>query len=123
MSTSSTPPGDSPAAWSGRFSEPVSEIVKRYTASFPFDYRLAEFDIQGSLAHAAMLHHVGVLSKDDLDAIRHGMAELLAEIRAGGFSWSLDREDVHLNIEAALTSRLSLSMVQSADRWSGIRLS
>ena len=69
MSTSSTPPDGAPAAWSGRFSEPVSEIVKRYTASIPFDYRLAEFDIQGSLAHAAMLHHVGVLSKDDLEAI------------------------------------------------------
>ncbi|MBU4499755.1 MAG: argininosuccinate lyase, partial [Gammaproteobacteria bacterium] len=65
MSTTSTPP----AAWSGRFSEPVSEIVKRYTASISFDYRLAEFDIQGSLAHAAMLHHVGVLSKADLAEI------------------------------------------------------
>ncbi|MDO9636552.1 MAG: lyase family protein, partial [Thiobacillus sp.] len=103
MSTSSTPPT---GAWSGRFSEPVSEIVKRYTASIPFDYRLAEFDIQGSLAHAAMLHHVGVLSKDDLEAIRGGMAELLTEIRAGGFNWSLDREDVHLNIEAALTAKI-----------------
>jgi argininosuccinate lyase len=102
MSTPSTPP----AAWSGRFSEPVSEIVKRYTASIPFDYRLAEFDIQGSLAHAAMLHHVGVLSNDDLAAIQRGMAELLGEIRAGGFAWSLDREDVHLNIEAALTAKI-----------------
>jgi argininosuccinate lyase len=101
----STPP-DTPAAWSGRFSEPVAETVKRYTASIPFDYRLAEFDIQGSLAHAAMLHHVGVLSKDDLDAIRHGMAGLLAEIRDGRFVWSLDREDVHLNIEAALTAKI-----------------
>jgi len=102
MSTSSTPP----AAWSGRFSEPVSEIVKRYTASIPFDYRLAEFDIQGSLAHAAMLHHIKVLSKDDLAAIQRGMAELLTEIRAGGFAWSLDKEDVHLNIEAALTAKI-----------------
>jgi argininosuccinate lyase len=102
MSTPSTPP----AAWSGRFSEPVSEIVKRYTASIPFDYRLAEFDIQGSLAHAAMLHHVGVLSKEDLVAIQRGMAELLTEIRAGGFAWSLDKEDVHLNIEAALTAKI-----------------
>jgi argininosuccinate lyase len=103
MSTSTTPPT---GAWSGRFAEPVSEIVKRYTASIPFDHRLAEFDIQGSLAHAAMLHHVGVLSKDDLEAIRRGMAELAAEIRAGRFAWSLDREDVHLNIEAALTAKI-----------------
>lgn len=103
MSTSSTPPD---GAWSGRFSEPVSEIVKRYTASVPFDYRLAAFDIQGSLAHAAMLHHVGVLSQADLDAIRRGMAELLEDIRAGRFEWSLDKEDVHLNIEAALTAKI-----------------
>ena len=103
MNPPSTPAG---GAWSGRFSEPVSDIVKRYTASIPFDYRLAEFDIQGSLAHAAMLHHVGVLSKDDLAAIERGMAELLAEIRAGQFAWSLDREDVHLNIEAALTAKI-----------------
>ena len=106
MSTSSTPPAGAPTAWSGRFSEPVSDIVKRYTASIHFDYRLAEFDIQGSLAHAAMLHHVGVLSKDDLAAIRDGMAELLSEIRAGDFAWSLDKEDVHLNIEAALTAKI-----------------
>ncbi len=103
MSTSSTPPD---GAWSGRFSEPVSEIVKRYTASIPFDYRLAEFDIQGSLAHAAMLHHVGVLSQTDLEAIRRGMAGLLEDIRAGRFAWSLDKEDVHLNIEAALTAKI-----------------
>ena len=103
----STPPlSPPPAAWSGRFSEPVSETVKRYTASISFDYRLAEFDIQGSLAHAAMLHHVGVLSKVDFDAIQSGMAALLAEIRAGEFVWSLDREDVHLNIEAALTAKI-----------------
>jgi len=106
MSTPSTPSDGTPAAWSGRFSEPVSEIVKRYTASIPFDYRLAEFDIQGSLAHAAMLHHVGVLSKDDLTAIQGGMAELQTEIRAGQLVWSIDKEDVHLNIEAALTAKI-----------------
>ena len=105
MSTPPLPPPSSPA-WSGRFSEPVSETVKRYTASISFDYRLAEFDIQGSLAHAAMLHHVGVLSKADLVAIQSGMEALLAEIRAGEFIWSLDREDVHLNIEAALTAKI-----------------
>jgi argininosuccinate lyase len=106
MSTPSTPSDGTAAAWSGRFSEPVSEIVKRYTASIPFDYRLAEFDIQGSLAHAAMLHHVGILSKDDLAAIQRGMAELQTEIRAGRLVWSLDKEDVHLNIEAALTAKI-----------------
>jgi argininosuccinate lyase len=93
-------------AWSGRFSEPVDELVKRYTASIPFDYRLAEFDMKGSLAHARMLRHVGVLSAQDLAAIERGMAEILDEIRAGRFEWSLDLEDVHLNIEKALTNKI-----------------
>ena len=93
-------------AWSGRFSEPVDELVKRYTASIPFDYRLAEFDIKGSLAHARMLKHVGVLSAEDLAAIERGMTEILEEIRAGRFQWVLDLEDVHLNIEKALTARI-----------------
>lgn len=92
--------------WSGRFVEPVDELVKRYTASIPFDYRLAEFDIKGSLAHARMLTHVGVLSKEDLAAIEGGMAEILAEIQSGKFAWSLDMEDVHLNIEKALTAKI-----------------
>ena len=89
-------------AWSARFSEPVSELVKRYTASVDFDKRLAPFDIQGSLAHAEMLAHVGVISKDDLAQIEQGMATILQEIEAGDFEWSLDLEDVHLNIEKRL---------------------
>lgn len=93
-------------AWSGRFSEPVDELVKRFTASIPFDYRLAEFDIKGSLAHARMLAQVGVISPKDFAAIEQGMAEILAEIRAGQFEWSLDLEDVHLNIERALTAKI-----------------
>jgi argininosuccinate lyase len=92
--------------WSGRFSEPVAELVKRYTASVEFDRRLAEFDIQGSLAHAHMLHSVGILSGDDWNAIQQGLADLLGEIRAGRFEWSLDLEDVHLNIEKRLTERI-----------------
>jgi argininosuccinate lyase len=92
--------------WSGRFSEPVSERVKRYTASIPFDYRLAEFDIEGSIAHARMLKAVGVLSAGDLAAIERGLAEIREDIRAGRFQWSLDKEDVHLNIEAALTEKI-----------------
>ncbi len=92
--------------WSGRFAEPVDEKVKRYTASIPFDYRLAEFDIQGSLAHAAMLNQVGVMSGQDLADIRRGMEEILAEIRGGSFQWCLDLEDVHLNIEKALTAKI-----------------
>jgi len=90
-------------AWSGRFSEPVAELVKRYTASVGFDQRLAEFDIQGSLAHASMLHACGVLSAEDLADIRRGLGQISDEIASGAFKWSVDREDVHLNIEHRLT--------------------
>ncbi len=94
---------DSPKAWSGRFSQPVAELVKRYTASVEFDQRLAEFDIEGSLAHARMLAKQAIISQADLAAIERGMAEILADIRAGKFVWSIDEEDVHLNIEKRLT--------------------
>ena len=98
------PPADKEGkTWSGRFSEPVAELVKRYTASVSFDKKLAEFDIQGSLAHARMLHAVGVLSKNDLADIERGMACILDEITLGKFAWSIDLEDVHLNIEKRLT--------------------
>ena len=89
-------------AWSARFSEPVSELVKRYTASVTFDQRMARFDIQGSLAHAEMLAAVGVISADDRSAIERGMQQILEEIDAGAFQWSIDLEDVHLNIEKRL---------------------
>src|SRR5690606_33363709 len=84
-------------AWSARFSEPVSDLVKRYTASVNFDKRMANFDIQGSLAHADMLASIGIISSDDKAAIEHGMAQILEEIEAGEFTWSIDLEDVHLN--------------------------
>ena len=90
-------------AWSGRFSEPVDDLVKRFTASVGFDQRLAEFDIQGSVAHARMLHAVGILTATDLEAIEKGLAAIGDEIRAGTFPWSIDLEDVHLNIEHRLT--------------------
>ncbi len=105
MQSGNTPSGQE-IRWSGRFSEPVSELVKRYTASVDFDKRMAEFDIQGSLAHAAMLNRVGVLSDGDLAAIRGGMADILDDIRAGRFAWSVDLEDVHMNIERRLTEKI-----------------
>ncbi|HEY5633077.1 MAG TPA: argininosuccinate lyase [Burkholderiaceae bacterium] len=91
------------SAWSARFSEPVSELVKRYTASVDFDRRLAMHDIAGSIAHAEMLHAVGVLSEDDLHEIGNAMARIRGEIESGEFRWSVDLEDVHLNIEKRLT--------------------
>jgi len=97
-------PENAPAPWSGRFNEPVTELVKRYTASIGFDCRLAEFDIEGSIAHARMLHAVEILNAGDLAAIEQGLAQIRDEIRAGKFEWSSDLEDVHTNIERALTA-------------------
>lgn len=93
-------------SWSGRFSEPVAELVKKYTASVSFDKRLAEVDIQGSLAHAKMLNAQGIISGADIRAIEKGLKEILAEIKADKFEWLLDLEDVHLNIEKRLTDKI-----------------
>jgi argininosuccinate lyase len=90
--------------WSGRFNEPVSQLVQRYTASVNFDKRLAEYDIQGSLAHAQMLSSVGVISSADLTAIEQGLGQILEEIRNNAFDWQIELEDVHLNIEKRLTA-------------------
>ncbi len=90
-------------AWSALFSEPMSDLVKRYTASVFFDKRLWQADIAGSLAHAAMLQKQGVISATDLADIRRGLEQIRQEIASGGFEWKLDLEDVHLNIEARLT--------------------
>ena len=90
-------------AWSALFSEPMSDLVKRYTASVFFDKRLWEADITGSLAHADMLAAQGIISTDDHDSIRRGMDTVRSEIESGEFDWKLDLEDVHLNIEARLT--------------------
>ena len=90
-------------AWSALFSEPMSDLVKRYTSSVFFDKRLWLADISGSLAHAEMLATQGIISAADHSAIQGGMATIRAEIEAGRFEWKLDLEDVHLNIEARLT--------------------
>jgi argininosuccinate lyase len=89
--------------WSGRFSEPVTERVAAYTASITFDQRLARMDIAGSIAHARMLAAQGIITKRDLAAIEHGMKRIEADIEAGRFAWSIEREDVHFNIERRLT--------------------
>lgn len=90
--------------WSGRFNEPVSALVERYTASVDFDQRLAEYDIQGSLAHAQMLAEQGIISNEDFTAIRHGLYQIRDEIRLHQFTWLQELEDVHLNIEKRLTT-------------------
>lgn len=95
---------DNKKTWSGRFNEPVSALVERYTASVSFDQRLAEYDIQGSLAHAQMLAEQGIISTADLTAIQQGMQQIHEEIRNHQFVWLQELEDVHLNIEKRLTA-------------------
>ncbi|MCW5632350.1 MAG: argininosuccinate lyase [Rubrivivax sp.] len=90
-------------AWSALFTEPMSELVQRYTASVGFDKRLAAADIEGSLAHARMLAAQKIIDERDLADIERGLAQVRAEIDAGTFSWKLELEDVHLNVEARLT--------------------
>ena len=90
-------------AWSALFSEPMSDLVKRYTSSVFFDKRLWQADIAGSLAHAEMLAAQGIISAEDHASIQRGMAQITSEVESGAFEWKLDLEDVHLNIEARLT--------------------
>jgi argininosuccinate lyase len=89
--------------WSGRFSEPATELVQRFTASVAFDLRLAEFDIEASIAHARMLSAADIIGKNDLAAIEKGLTQIRAEIRDNRFDWSAAHEDVHFNIERRLT--------------------
>ncbi len=96
-------------AWSALFSEPMSDLVKRYTSSVFFDKRLWRADIAGSLAHAEMLAAQNIITAEDHGAIERGMALIAAEIEAGGFEWKLELEDVHLNIEARLTQLVGIA--------------
>ena len=94
------------ANWSGRFNEPVTELVKRFTASISFDQKLGLYDIEGSMAHAEMLAAQKIITQKDLKAIQGGLQNIQKEILAGTFKWSLDLEDVHLNIEKRLTDKI-----------------
>ena len=102
--THSNTPTPPQYTWAGRFSEPVSDLVKRYTASVDFDQRMWRQDIRGSLAHARMLAQQNIISAQDFADIERGMAQITAEIESGTFVWSLDLEDVHFNIEKRLTT-------------------
>ena len=92
--------------WGGRFSESTDAFVEAFTASVNFDRRLYRHDIHGSMAHARMLAHVGVLTDAECDAICEGLEAIQAEIEAGEFRWEVGLEDVHMNIEARLTDRI-----------------
>lgn len=94
------------ATWGGRFTAGPAELMLQFSESVSFDRRLAPFDIAGSKAHSAMLAHVGLITKKERDAIHAGLDEILAEIEAGRFTWDTKLEDVHMNIEQALTKRV-----------------
>lgn len=94
------------ATWGGRFSAGPADLMLRFSESVSFDRRLAPFDIAGSKAHSAMLAHVGLITKRERDAIHAGLDQILAEIEAGKFVWETKLEDVHMNIEQALTKRV-----------------
>lgn len=92
--------------WGGRFSEGPAELMLRIGESVSFDQKLARFDVQGSKAQAAMLAHVGIITPDERDAIHAGLDAVLAEVEAGEFNWDPALEDVHMNIEQALTVKV-----------------
>jgi argininosuccinate lyase len=100
---STNPLANKANAWSALFSEPMSGLVQRYTASVGFDQRLWRADIDGSLAHARMLSAQKIIDTQDLADIERGLAQIAGEIESGDFEWKLELEDVHLNIEARLT--------------------
>jgi argininosuccinate lyase len=92
--------------WGGRFAEATDAFVQRFTASVEFDKRLYKADIEGSVAHATMLEKAGILNSDEKSQIINGLHEIQHDIESGSFNWSIELEDVHMNIEAALTSKI-----------------
>lgn len=103
MSTTPDQKNSASKLWGGRFSEPTDAFVEAFTASVEFDQRMYKQDIEGSRAHARMLTKVGVLTKNDLQALLKGLDQIEQEISEGKFEWSISREDLHMNIEARLT--------------------
>ena len=96
----------SQVTWGGRFSAGPAELMLQFSESVSFDRRLAPFDVAGSKAHSAMLAHVGLITNEEREAIHAGLDAILAEIEAGKFRWDTKLEDVHMNIEQALTKRV-----------------
>lgn len=96
-------------AWGGRFQEATDAFVQRFTASESFDRRFYAQDIRGSIAHATMLHKQSVLNDQDFTAIEKGLQEIQVDIESGNFNWSVELEDVHMNIEAALTAKIGIA--------------
>ena len=95
--------------WGGRFSEATDAFVQRFTASIQFDQRLYRHDIQGSIAHATMLETAGVLTAEERDKIINGLKEVQQDIENGDIQWSIPLEDVHMNVESALTDKIGIT--------------
>ena len=92
--------------WGGRFTEPTNSVVEQFSSSVAFDRRLYRQDIAGSIAHARMLHKVGILTKTEFDAIADGLELILSQIESDKFDWAIELEDVHMNIEQRLTDHI-----------------
>ena len=92
--------------WGGRFSKTTDEMINEFQASIAFDRRMYREDIAGSLAHAAMLAKVGILSEEDCAGIENGLREILAQIESGAFDFNVELEDIHMNIEKRLTDAI-----------------
>lgn len=97
---------DDKKLWDGRFTEATDAFVEEFTASVEFDQQLARYDIEGSIAHATMLAEVGVLNSNELGQIKDGLTKILESIEANQFEWSVSLEDVHMNVEKALTDQI-----------------
>ena len=97
---------DSKKLWDGRFTEATDAFVEAFTASVSFDHVLAPYDILGSIAHATMLEKGGIITSNEFKQMKSGLEEIAAEIENGDFEWSISLEDVHMNIEWALTERI-----------------
>ncbi|HIO97732.1 MAG TPA: argininosuccinate lyase [Leucothrix sp.] len=95
--------------WGGRFTESTDAFVEAFTASINFDKRLYKHDIAGSKAHAKMLLKVGILTQQEVDAIHKGLDEIITDIESGNFEWSIQLEDIHMNIEARLTDKIGVT--------------
>lgn len=106
---SSTKTQQAEKPWNGRFTEPTDAFVEAFTASVTFDQRMYQQDIAGSIAHAKMLTHIGVLTQQECAQIIDGLGQIKQSIAAGEFNWSIKLEDVHMNIEAALTDLIGIT--------------
>jgi len=95
--------------WGGRFTESTDAFVEAFTASITFEQRLYPYDIAGSKAHAQMLNKVGILTKDEMQEIHQGLDEIITDIEAGNFEWSVQLEDIHMNVEARLTDKIGFT--------------